>query len=284
MNYLLLLITTMSLSAQSVFTKQYGKKNAAPIIYTVISAISALIFFVFSSGFDFIFNLETVGYAFLFALFYASSLLGLTVALNCGPLSISSLIHNYSLIIPTLFGMVFLSEPVKSTMVIGIVLLIASLFVVNYTRQTGAQMVFSKKWVIAIIFAFVGNGMCSTVQKIQQIASNGNFKSEFMISALTIAVIILLPISMVVEKGEIKSSLKKGCYLAAACGLANGIVNLLVMILGSRMSISLLFPVITAGSIILSSFASIFIFKEKLSTMRLIGVAIGVVAIVFLNL
>lgn len=285
MNYFLLTVTTVLLSAQSVTTKQYGKKGTnAPIIYTVLSAISALTVFLFSSNFSLEFNKQTLIYSFFFAISYAAALLGITVAIAIGPLSLSSLLQSYSLIIPTLYGIIFLGEPVKSTMIIGFVLLVISLFAVNYSKDKKRGLKISKKWIIAIITTFIGNGMCSTVQKLQQVGSNGKYKSELMIGALIISAIILLPIAFHTEKGKIKISVKKGWYLAATCGFANGIVNLFVMILGGRIPVSLLFPVISAGGIILSSAISVFFYKEKLTKIQLTGVAIGVISIVFLNL
>ncbi len=285
MNYLLLALTTVCLSAQSVFTKQYGQKNTnAPIIYTVMSALSAMLFFLTASGFKLVFDPVTVLYAFFFAVSYAAALLGLTIALVCGPLSLSSLIESYSLIIPTLFGIAFLGEPVKATMLVGFVLLVVSLFAVNYIKEDGTGKKLSKKWVVSIAVAFAGNGMCSTVQKLQQVATGGAYKNEFMVYALLMAAVMLMIAAVFSEKGRIKPSVKVGAGLAVATGLANGIVNLLVMVLGGRMSISLLFPVISAGGIILSSLVSIFLYKEKLSKLQLTGVAIGVISIVFLNL
>lgn len=284
MNYLLLAITTAAISAQSLATKQYNKKANAPIIFTVLSAISALSVFLLASGFKLAFNGETLMYSFFFALCYSAALLGITVAIASGPLSISALIQSYALIIPTFYGTLFLNEPVKSTTVIGFFLLIISLFAVNYIKGEKGSQKISKKWIIAIIFAFVGNGMCSTVQKIQQVASEGKFKSELMIGALIITAVMLLPVTVYTEKDKIKNSVKKGWFWAAACGIANGIVNLLVMVLGGRLPISLLFPVISAGGIILSSTVSVLVYKEKLTKIQLAGVIIGIVSIVFLNL
>lgn len=285
MNYFLLALTTAALSAQALSTKEYNKKQTnAPIVFTLLSTIFALVVFLFSSKFKLEFNGETLMYSFLFAICYATASLGITVAIASGPLSISSLIQSYSLIIPTFYGILFLNEAVKLTMLIGFLLLVISLFAVNYVKGNEEGQKISKKWIIAIIFTFIGNGMCSTVQKMQQIASGGKYKSEFMISALIIGSIMLLPIVLYSEKGKISISVKKGWFWAAVRGIANGVVNLLVMILGGKLPISLLFPVISAGSIILSSAISVIFYKEKLTKIQLAGVAIGVVSIVFLNL
>ena len=285
MNYFLLAITTIALSVQSVATKQYSKKETnAPIIYSIMSAISALIVFLVSSKFQLQFNGETLLYSLLFSVCYSSALLGTTIAIANGPLSITALIQSYSLIIPTLYGIVFLNEDIKKTMVVGLALLVISLFAVNYVKDSNGKQKISKKWIIAIIISFIGNGMCSTVQKMQQVAQGGEYKNELMIGALVIAALMLLPVSLFTEKNNVKISIKKGWILAIGCGLANGIVNLLVLILGGRIPVSLLFPVISAGGIILSSMVSVFGYKEKLTKIQLTGVVIGVISIVFLNL
>ncbi len=283
-NYLLLALTTVAMSGQAIATKQYNKKSfSAPIIYTVMSALSALPVFIISSGFKLQFNLETLVYSVFFALAYAAALIGITLAISWGPLSISTLIQSYSLIIPTIYGIVFLDEPIKQTTVIGFILLVISLFAVNYVKGN-KQSKITLKWIIAIIICFVGNGMCSTVQKIQQEASGGKYKSELMIMALIIVGITLFAVSLFTEKKSITPSVKGGWYWAVICGIFNGVVNLLVMILGGKIAVSILFPVITAGGIVLSSALAIFFYKEKLSKIQLIGVLIGIISIVFLNI
>ena len=40
------------------------------------------------------------------------------------------------------------------------------------------------KWIIYSLLAFLGNGFCSVIQKIQQMNFDGLYKSEFMIVTL----------------------------------------------------------------------------------------------------
>ena len=285
MNYFLLALTTFGLSAQSISTKQYNKNSTnAPTVFTVMSALSALLVFLVSSGFRLHFNGQTLFYALCFAVSYSAAMIGMAVAVANGPLSISSLIQSYSLIVPTLYGILFLDESVKVTTVVGFVLLVVSLFAVNYVKGEGGVQKISKKWIIAIIFTFIGNGMCSTIGKIQQVASGGKYKSELMISALLIVALMLLPVSVFSEKNKIKTSIKSGWCWAGTCGIANGITNLIVLILVGKMPVSLVFPVISAGSIVLSSLVAVLLYKEKLTKIQFIGVAIGVASIVFLNI
>ena len=91
---------------------------------------------------------------------------------------------------------------------------------------------FSIKWLVALFLAFMGNGMCSTVQKMQQISFDGQYKSEFMIIALVI-VAIILTIAAIINKEDLRVDTLPCVTLAAISGIANGIVNLLVMVLSA---------------------------------------------------
>ena len=68
------------------------------------------------------------------------------------------------------------------------------------------------------------------------------------------------------------------------CGVANGVVNLLVMVASLTIEKSVMFPLISAGGIVLTWIISVFLYKEKLSMKQNIGLVLGIVSIVFLNL
>ena len=139
------------------------------------------------------------------------------------------------------------------------------------------------KWGFYIFLAFAGNGICSIVQKMQQMNFDGAYKNEFMITAFGIVVIILLACSFGVN-GDKKQMIKDCRIFAPLAGISNGLTNLLVMVLTAAMPAAILFPSFSAGGIIVMFFIGLFVYKEKLSKVQMIGYAIGVVSIVLLNL
>lgn len=76
----------------------------------------------------------------------------------------------------------------------------------------------------------------------------------------------------------------KGWYLSLGCGALNAMVNLFVMILTGLMNVSLMFPLMSVGGIVVTFIVSKVFYKEKLSTAQHIGFLLGIGAIVFLNL
>ena len=66
--------------------------------------------------------------------------------------------------------------------------------------------------------------------------------------------------------------------------MSNAAVNLIIMILVSRMSVSMIFPVVSGGSVALTYLASRLFFGESLSARQNVGFLAGVVAVVLFNI
>lgn len=282
MQYLILVITVLITSSQNIFIKQYNVKNSRPnrLLYTGVAALFALLFFMISSGSRLQFTLEFVPYSIGFALAYACALVGQNNAIGAGSLSISSLVNSYSLIIPTLYGILFLRESLKPVAYVGIGLLLVSLYFIN---KKDDSVRFSVKWIFWLLVGFVGNGMCSTIQKMQQLRFDGAYKNEFMIVALGMVAVILGIIVLIREK-DILPQLKGCLRYATLGGLANGATNLLVMVLTALLPTAVLFPSISAGGIIIMFVVSRFVYKEEISRQQMIGYLLGISSVILLNI
>ena len=279
MNQLMLFTAMLCLSMQSIFQKLYNKSNPDGSVshFTAGAAITALIFFVALSGGRFQFEWRTLVLAAGFALCYLAALVFSTLAVSTGSLSLSSLIISYSLIIPAFYGVAFLHEEIRAVTVIGIALLLASLYLINRGKD---EKKVTAKWLLYILVAFLGNGGCASIQKVQQVLCKGDFKYEFMIIALAIVAVVMTVKSVESEGRATKSDL----LFSAAYGICNGGVNLLVMILSGRMPAAVMFPIISGGSVLVTYFISRFAFKERLSRIQNMGVALGIISVVVLNL
>ncbi len=284
MNSIFLTLTILGISAQGVTTKYYGQRTNGKGSYwfNVISRFFALLFFVVTAT-SFSFDWAFVPYSLGFGFFYGLGAIFNFLAIRTGSLSLTSLITSYSLMLPTAYGLLFLHDPIGKGFFAGLFLLLVSLFLINQKSKTEGAPI-SLKWLIFVALSFIGNGGCSIAQAMEQKAFSGAYKSEFMIVALIFVVIVITIFSLCTEKKEIAPCTKKGWWLAAICGVANGIVNLLVMILQGKMPVSVLFPLVSAGGLVLTFFLSKYLYKEKLSKRQLLGFFLGVCSVIFLNL
>lgn len=283
MNIIILICVTAAIVFQSVAKKQYntytGGKGA--YIFNSVTTLTAAIFFLLTDKGGFQFRFALIPYILGFAVCYGSAILFSFLAIREGFMSLTSLATSYSLIIPTLYGLLFLKEKAGALLVIGLVFLFLSLFLVN--GKKGASSGLTVKWLIFALLAFLGNGLCSTVQTAQQRAFSGEYKSEFMIIALLILAVFFGIIAAVKEKEVLRLCINKS-WITLLNGTANGFTNLFVMVLSRRMPASIMFPVISGGGLILTSLISIFIYKEKLSKRQYIGLILGTVSVVLMNI
>ncbi len=282
MQYLYLTLVIFGVSFQNIIKKPYTQKTSGKGSYTfaLLLSLTALIFFaVTSKGLDF--NSGLILYSSLFALSYILGTVFALEAISCGSLSLTALLISYSLLLPTIYGLVFLKEPIGALFVPGFILLVISLFLTNAKSE---KVKINFKWIVFATLASVGNGMCSVSQKMQQVKFNGAYKNEFMILALSIVAAFLLVYSLIKERRKMTSFIKAGWKEAILCGLANGVVNLLVMVLSDAMPASLLFPLISGGGILITHLVARFYYKEKLSKTQTVGFIFGLVSVVLLNL
>lgn len=160
-------------------------------------------------------------------------------------------------------------------------MLACSLFLIN---EQGEKTKIRFKWILYVLLAAVGNGMCSVFQKMQQVRFDGAYKNELMIIALVAGAIGLSIVALVQERDEIMPCVKAGWLFAILGGVCNGIVNLFVMILSGKMSASLMFPTISAGGIVVTYIISKYFYKESLTKKQFVGFVLGIVSVILLNL
>lgn len=283
MNALLIILCVITLTVQSVFKKKFSIKiNHAEFTFSTLVSFFALLFFVITSV-GAVYNTEIIPFSFLFSVCYAASTVTGTLALGCGSLAITSLILSYSLVIPTLSGIVLWNEEIGSLQSIGIVILLISLFLIRNKADTGKKKV-SFKWLIFVATGSVTNGFCSVVQRQQQIVFGGIYDMSFMVIALAFVVLMLGVCAAIREWKQIKPALKHGTGLAFLCGACNGATNLFVMICVAMIPATLFYPVLSAGQLILVFVISVVGFKEKFLKRQIWGLALGIMALVLMNL
>lgn len=287
MEILLLIIVILTQPLQQVSRKAYyAKTEDGAYSFSLVGVLFGLLLFIIISIAQtgkIAFTTNNLGYSFSFAITYAIACIGTMLAINTtAPLSLTSLIISYSLIIPTFYGIIALKEPISAPLIIGIILLLASLALINLEDKKEDKKI-TLKWLIYIFITFVSNGICSTIQKVYMLTDGAN-KSEFTITGFAIIAAILLIMALITERKVVFKDVKRRIFWGGICGLSNGCSNNFILVLALTMPASLLYPLVSAGGIVLTSLVSIFVYKEKLSVMQYIGIALGIAAIVAFNI
>ena len=114
----------------------------------------------------------------------------------------------------------------------------------------------------------------------QQLKFDGAYKTEFMITALLIVFAVMTVFGLIKKEGRTKGIVK----YAAAQGVSNGVLNMLVMVLTALLPTAVLFPAVLSGGMIIAFIASVTVFKERLTARQYIGYGIGVVSVILSSL
>ncbi len=282
LNYLLLALAAVSNSAYGVFGGIYNQKKASPYKYCLCIAVTALLFFVFSSGFKFEFRLDTLFWAVIFGLCYFTANILYQVSIRFGGVSLTALVVSYSLIVPTMFALIAYGVKPNWPFYVGLGLLFVSLFFVGYPKK-GSGVKVKPLWFVTVILTLLTNGACGLFQAHYQRLSGGKYGSEFMIMALTIVIVLMLMVIFFDRKTEYEAKTLRALWGVGA-GVFNGLLNFLSMYLVVIVGASLYYPVTSAIGLIVTVFASIIFFKEKPDKMVGIAIIIGLISVVLLNL
>lgn len=288
MGYLYTCLATLNYGCGNIVCEVYNRKvkKVNSFCYTMMLSFVVALFYLCYGKFRFTFDKTTTIFGGLYAVCYCVCTVALLKALKIGYVSLTSLIFSYSLILPALFGIFAYSTSPSVAFYFGLALFAVSLFFLGKKKTSEEKKSFSVKWLIYVLAAFFANGGCSILQTHQQRLCNGNYKSEFMLTAMIIVFVFCLIITLVCvkkNKDEIATNITKGWYAAIGYGVINALLNLFVMLAVAYLSPGVVFPVICGGGLILTLLLSVAIFKEKLNSYRIIGFVIGVISIVLMN-
>ena len=235
---------------------------------------------------DFSFDKKVLSYAIPMGAVYAVVTWANISALKCGPVSLTALFLQLSLIATTVWGFFFWGEKVTVLSVVGLVLAICSLVLCLYEKKSSEKEggKISLKWVILALVVFFGNATSSILQRTQQTAFNGRHENMMMFFAMSIALIAFTCAYLKSDKTHTRVMVKETGWIPLLAGIANFLLNLFVIFLAtSNLPPSLVYPVISVGGLAVSSLASSLLFKERLYPWQWAGMVLGALSVVFLS-
>ena len=292
MTVLFYVFAVVAARSESALGKYNGMCGGSSVKFnlnkSLLAAFFCLLIGLFSGGIEF--HSRTLVYALFYGLLLAVSMVAGLKALSLGSMAITSTVVSFSLIIPTLFGVIFLDESLGVIGIFAILLLGVSIVLLNFKKSKNP--ISPECWFYSIL-TMLANGFCSVIQKLHQTAYPGKFNSEFMFYGMSFVFLFLVIASIVTRLGEKKTenppktdSLVLGMVilLGALAGVCNGVANLLTLTLSATENASVLFPILSAGNAVGSCLVGCTIFKEKLTKLQIFSLALGIASVVMLKI
>jgi len=281
-NYLMLIIADIILAFYFAFNKIYqrseGTSMAAGFKFNALSGLFTLIIFLMLNGF----STKITVFSCILALgktvfVVAYTLLGFRL-LKEGSMALYTLFLMIGgMTVPYIYGLVFLEEDFSWLRTVALIVILFGVGIANFDK--GKMNV---KMLLMCIGVFILNGFVSVISKIHQLETYSTISvgaNGFIIIGAFIQFVICGICYFVTKKNTHKKGQKpmKTFGLIGVVVLAsamNGFSYLLQLEGAAKLPATVIYPVVTGGSIVFSSLVGVVAFKERPSSKVIISICL----------
>lgn len=198
--------------------------------------------------------------------------------------TVTSLSSKLSVVIPTLFGIIFLKESLGLTSAIGIVLALVALFLVvgGKSKEKGEN---GKKNIILLlpVLIFFSTGIGDVMMKMTERTNTSNN----MIPMIAFIYFVSFLFGVILVAYDLIKGKSKWQWKSALGGLVLGTVNFFsTCCIYQSMRVFdnvVLFPIYNIGVVCLSALSGWLLFKEKLTWKNYLGLVIAIIAVLLIT-
>jgi len=289
MSYFYLFLTMAFSALITVGSRFYNQKNKnvenVTALYSLMTSSFCALGWLVLWAADFSFDLKVLPYSIFYGLCYCFFTIGMLGAIRNGSTSLTALIKQVALVGVSFWGFFFWETKFTAFSLYGIVLLLISLALCLLTKEKKKDSHNLAKWLFYCVLIAVGNAGCSIIQRYQQMNFNYQHKNMFMLFSLLFATLFCLLFALREEKSNWTKTIRSSWLFPALAGASSACSNVFTLILvKNNMSPVILYPGIAVGGLILTTLIAVLFFREKLRCRQWVGLGIGCIALILLNL
>lgn len=283
--FVLYLVIITAASTHTSLNKMFTRQSDQSAVFNALRAVTAFTMFCIISLPGFICHVPTILFGMCYGIFLSISMYMGYVALCLGPMALTSMMISFSVMFPVLWGVLIHKENISLMQGFAFLLLISALVLVNADkfRQKHSTNTNYKKWFLMVSVTCICNGACSILQKEHQTAFPSLYSREFMVAAMGICSLIFVIIAFRKVSAQTFRQ-TTGKWYAVLAGITNSTANFLTLVLAGLENASVLFPMISAGTIFAALLWGIIAFHEKPKVNQYAALLAGAVSIVLLKL
>ena len=278
MNYLLVLMATVLLAFEFALSRKYqtmeGTAMTAGLRFNLLTGLLTMLIFFGINGFRLEFSPFSLAVALLAALCgTAYNVISFRILKAGGMALYSMFLMLGGMLLPYLYGVLFLDEALTPLRILGVAVIAAAVVL-----SSRASYRFSGKVYLWCALVFLLNGGVSILSKLHQIdtahspVSTAAFVMYGGMGRFLFCALALLALG---KKRE-KPASRPVNILAVAAGAAaiSGLSYLLQLVGAANLPATVLYPMVTGGSIIFSALSGLVFFREKLSAIQVLSIGL----------
>lgn len=280
-SYVLIVIADILLAVTLAFQKNYQSKAGttvrASLVYTILSGVFSSAMFFAINGFTVRVTWFSIVMALLFSVVLTIYVFAGFRIMEKGNVSVYTLfLMTGGMTVPYIYGVIFLDERLTVVRVLGLLFIVGAIAVSNLKKEK-----VDKGQLALCLTVFLLNGLASVISKAHQVsgASKNVTAQDFvflvMVSKVLISCISLLFVNNK-DKSPCKFSVPKNViFIVFLAAVADGTSYMLQLMGAVDIPATVLYPLVTGGTIILSSLVDFAVYGQKLSCRQWIGVGIA---------
>ena len=283
-SYLMVLLAVVLLSLNFALSKTYQKREGttatAGLYYNAAIGLVSGILFWGISGFRFSLTVFSAGMAFAMALFaVVYTLIGFRI-MKKGSMAVYTLfLMCGGMLLPYVYGLAFLAETFSLLRLLGLMAIITAVFLSN-----GEWKKVDRQMILLCVAVFVLNGVVSIVSKCHQIEEIYETVSSAQFVMLTgFAKFVLCAVALLFVRKEEKEPLPNTVAvlpLIVGSAVFSGVSYLLQLVGAKNLPATVLYPMITGGSILFTALAGKLFFRERLTKQQWISIGLCILGTV----
>ena len=285
--YVLAVFFTVS---QSTVTKLYHRRGGSALVFNALKGAAALLMFaVMSLVQGFTFHLPTLFFGLAYGALLSVSMISGYKALCLGPMALTSMLVSFSVVIPLLWGLTVGEERLSPFRIVALCLLLCTILLTNGDKLLALRR--GEKgggrnyvlWLLLVGATFLANGISSILQKQHQVLYPEAYSGEFMLFAMAVCALAYVSLALLRVRPAVFRR-TRGKWFAAYSGVANGLAGFFTLILAGMENATVLFPILSAGTLLGVLLAGRLVLRETLKINHYIALLLGAVCVVLLKL
>ena len=280
-NYIFVILAailySMDFALQKLYQQKQGTGVKAGLRFNAVIGLVTAIIFLFVNGF----KIELSLYAIMMAVCMSICVLGYTIlgfkVLKEGNMAFYTMfLMTGGMVVPYVFGLLFLDEPFSFLRILGLVVIVAAIVLSNYSVTRS-----SSKTIALCVAIFFLNGGCSVVSKLCQIpGAYGVVRPTDFVLLTGVTRTLLCTVALLLFRKHSPSEsdraidFKKVLPIIVCSATVSGVAYLFQLIGASNLPATVLYPIISGGSIIFSTLVGMLCFKEQPNVYQKIGVVL----------
>ena len=226
---------------------------------------------------------QTVLLAIPFALITLAAQVFYIRAQHLGTVSLNTFLYSCGFIIPVLYSIIRLREPVKVLQISGLFLLLCTLYVYLLPQKTKVN----GKWLTCILAASLCSGLLGILQKVQQNTPYAAELDGFLVVSFLLCAVLSGIFYFISRRGKERQSmsLRLSERVFAVCvGIVAALLNRVNLSLAGALPGMIFYPVFNGSVTLLSGITSYLVYREKMNVRQWISLCLGIAAIALIAL